>query len=89
MICEFTYTVYGTSGNELQPPVESQETFTATIRDNESAGEFKVRMAKYGLYIRGEIKKVPMKSYHVADGLDWRFVKFNPIGILLQRINKK
>ncbi len=75
MFCEIRHTVYGCSGTELPPPVDSTERYIMLPYENETKEAFRERM--FDLvepYSRNE-KRKPRKSYSENDTWSWRIVE--------------
>lgn len=59
--------IYGTSGTELAPPIESRNRFGYISEDGETLLAFNDRIRRIVLPLRNE----PAKSYSWSDGYDW------------------
>lgn len=68
-----TKTVYGTSGNELCPPVESKTNTVYLFGDQYTEKHVKEMLQIRGMNLRKSVKKA--EPYSIKDGYDWRWFK--------------
>lgn len=77
-ICRVTRYIYGYSGNELSPPVESEEYFVYHSEPGEELKAFEKRMADTVLPMRRAADASTPRAYSIRDGWGWSIIDITP-----------
>jgi hypothetical protein len=65
--------IYGTSGNELPPPIKETQTQIIVNYPDETEVQFKERIFQKALLLRKEEDAKPSRPYSCQNGIDWSF----------------
>lgn len=73
MICIFTHSIYGISGNELPPKCTKTVHYAETSYYDEKFEDFMSRMVDLGMEVRRELESKPIEPYSSQDKFSWGF----------------
>jgi len=77
-ICRVNRYIYGYSGNEIPPRVETTETFMYHSQPNEDRETFAKRMSELVLPYREAANAQPRRYYSERDGWSWEIIDITP-----------
>jgi len=86
VICIFTHTVYGFSGNELPPRPETVTSYIERSSNGETIDVFRNRMQFAGIELREIIKNKPVRPYSEKDSVDWKILEEHPVDELFETL---